>query len=130
MRTGTAFNYVQFPTDIGLLVVVWRRQYKLSLRDLTEMSLVRGYEFTHEAVREWDARFALLLSGQLKAKRRGQTGKSWYVDETYLKIGGRWHYLYRAIDREGNLVVTMLCPTPDLAAAKVFFKQAIETVGG
>jgi transposase-like protein len=74
-----------------LLVVVWRLRYKLSLRDLTEMFLVRGYAFTHEAVREWEERFAPLLSTQLKAKRRGQAGKSWYVDETYLKIGGRWH---------------------------------------
>ena len=128
-RTGTAFNYLQFPTDIVLLVVTWRIRYKLSLRDLTEMFLVRDYAFTHEAVREWEERFAPLLSGQLKAKRRGQAGKSWYVDETYLKIGGRWHYLYRAIDREGNLVDTMLSPTRDLAAAKAFFKQAIETVG-
>src|SRR5947208_4793890 len=69
-RTGTAFNYLQFPTDIVLLVVVWRLRYKLSLRDLTEMFLIRGYEFTHEAVREWEERFAPLLSARLKAKRR------------------------------------------------------------
>ena len=128
-RTGTAFNHLQFPTDIVLLVVLWRIRYKLSLRDLTEMFLIRGYEFTHEAVREWEERFATLLSGQLKARRRGQAGKSWYVDETYIKIGGRWHFLYRAIDREGNLVDTMLSSTRDLAAAKAFFKQAIQTVG-
>src|ERR1700730_5305179 len=128
-RTGTAFNYLQFPTDVVLLVVLWRIRYKLSLRDLTEMFLVRGYEFTHEAVREWEERFAPLLSGQLKAKRRGQAGQSWYVDETYLKINGRWHYLYRAIDRDGNLVDTMLSETRDLPAATAFFKQAVETVG-
>src|SRR3954464_12198558 len=80
-RTGTAFNYLQFPTDIVLLVVLWRIRYKLSLRDLPEMFLVRGYVFTHEAVREWEERFAPVLSAQLKAKRRGQAGKSWYVDE-------------------------------------------------
>src|SRR5215210_6921523 len=128
-RTGTAFNYLQFPTDIVLLVVLWRIRYKLSLRDLTEMFLVRGYAFTHEAVREWEERFAPLLSAQLKAKRRGQAGASWYTDETYAKINGRWHYLYRAIDRDGNLVDTMLSETRDLAAAKAFFKQALATVG-
>src|SRR5262249_10827981 len=110
-------------------VVVWRLRYKLSLRDLTEMFLVRGYAFTHEAVREWEERFAPLLSAQLKAKRRGQAGKSWYVDETYLKINGQWQNLYRAIDREGNLVDTLLSQTRDLAAATAFFKQAVETVG-
>ena len=124
-----AFNYLQFPTDIVLLVVLWRLRYKLSLRDLTEMFLVRGYEFTHEAVRAWEERFAPLLSGQLKAKRRGQAGKSWYVDETDIKINGRWHYLYRAIDREGNLVDTMLSPTRDLTAAKAFSEKLRSACG-
>src|SRR4029077_1014283 len=85
--------------------------------------------FSHETVRDWEARFAPLLSARLKARRCGQTGKSWYTDETYIKINRQWHYLYRAIDRDGNLVDTMLSPTRDLAAAKAFFRQAVETVG-
>ncbi len=112
-RTGTAYNKLQYPTDIVLLVVLWRIRYKLSLRDLVEMFAIRGYDFSHETVREWEARCAPLLSAQLKAKRCGKAGKSWYVDETYVKVNGRWHYLYRAIDREGNLVDTMLSPTGD-----------------
>jgi putative transposase len=74
-------------------------------------------------------RAAPLLSKQLKTKRQGQAGKSWDVNEMYIKVNGRWHDQYRAIDREGNLVDSMLSPTRDLAAAKAFFKQAIETVG-
>lgn len=128
-RTGTLFNHLQFPTDVVLLVVLWRLRYKLSLRDLTEMFLLRGYVFTHETVRDWEARFAPRISAQLKNRRRGQAGKSWYVDETYLKVHGQWHYLYRAIDRDGNLVDTMLSKTRDLVAAKAFFKQALITVG-
>src|SRR5512142_3056596 len=128
-RTGTPFNALQYPTDIVLLVVLWRLRYKLSLRDLVEMFWVRGYEFTHETVRDWEPRFAPLLTAQLRAKRRGQAGKSWYVDETYVKVKGEWQYLYRAIDRDGNLVDTMLSKTRDLVAAKAFFKQAITTVG-
>jgi putative transposase len=62
-----------------LLVVLWRIRYKLSLSDLVEMFLTRGYEFSHETVRDWEVRFAPLLSAKLKAKRRGQAGKSWYV---------------------------------------------------
>src|SRR5438874_11518542 len=92
-RTGTPFNHLQFPTDIVLLVVVWRLRYKLSLRDLAEMFLVRGLAFTHEAVRDWEARFAPLIIQQLRARRRGQAGRSWYVDETDIKVGGQWHYL-------------------------------------
>ena len=94
-----------------LLGVLWRLRYKLSLRDLVEMFAVRGYEFTHKTVRVWEAQFAPLLSAQLKAKRRGTAGKSWYTDKTYVKINGHWHYLYRAIDRDGNLVDTMLSAT-------------------
>ena len=59
-----------------LLVVLWRIRYKLSLRDLVEMFAVRGYTFSHETVRDWEARFAPLLTTQLRAKPRGQAGKS------------------------------------------------------
>jgi transposase-like protein len=103
-RTATPFNLLEYPTDIVLLVVLWRLRYKLSLRDLAEMFLQRGFVFTHEAVREWEARFAPLLADQLRIKRRGQAGTSWHVDETYVRVKGKWCYLDRAIDRDGTLV--------------------------
>src|SRR4030088_1606876 len=65
-RTGTPFNYLEYPTDIVLLVVLWRLRYKLSLRDVAEMFLERGIVFTHEAVRDWEARFALRIADQLR----------------------------------------------------------------
>ena len=128
-RTGTPFNYLEYPTDLVLFVVLWRLRYKLSLRDLAEMFLTRGFVFTHETVRDWEARFAPLLAEHLRAKRRGQAGRSWYVDETYVKVNGAWCYLYRAIDREGALVDARLSETRDMEGAQRFFRQAIETVG-
>jgi putative transposase len=128
-RTGTPFNHLTLPTDIVLQVVLWRLRYKLSLRDLAEMFLERGFVFTHEAVREWEARFAPLLAEQLRARRQGQAGSSWYVDETYLKVNGHWCYLYRAIDRAGNLVDSMLSTTRDMDAAQRFFRQARGVAG-
>ena len=125
-RTGTPYNHLEFPTDIVLLVVLWRHRYKLSLRDWAEMCLERGFEFTHGAVREWETRFAPLLSEQLRASRKGQSGRSWHTDETYIKVGGTWKYVYRAIDREGNLVDSMLSEHPDMDAAKRFFKGALD----
>ena len=125
-RTDTPFNHLEFPTDIVLLVVLWRVRYKLSLRDLAEMFLERGFAFTHEAVREWEARFAPLLADQLRAKRRGQAGRSWHVDETYIRVGGKWQYLYRAIDRDGNLVDSVLSEHRDMDAAKRFFREALD----
>ena len=107
-RTGTPFNFLEYPRDIVLLVLLWRLRYKLSLRDLAEMFLERGIVFTHEAVRDWEARFAPLIADQLRRKRRGQAGTFWHADETYVKVRGKWCYLYRAIDHDGNLVDSML----------------------
>ncbi len=81
-RTSTPFNFLEFPTDVVLLAVLWRLRYKLSLRDVAEMFLARGFTFTHEAIRDWETRFAPLIAQQLRTKRQGQAGKSWYVDET------------------------------------------------
>ena len=73
-RTGTPFNFLDYPTDVVLLVVFWWLRYKLSLRDLAKMFLQRGIECTHETVREREARFAPWLANQVRAKRRGQRG--------------------------------------------------------
>jgi putative transposase len=128
-RTGTPFNCLEYPTDVVLLVVLWQLRYKLSLRDLAEMFLERGLTFTHESVREWERRFAPLLAEQLRIKRRGQAGQSWYVDETYVRVRGKWCYLYCAIDADGNLVDSRLSEKRDREAAQQFFKQALAVIG-
>jgi putative transposase len=128
-RTGTLFNRLQYPTDIVSLVVLWRFRYKLSLRDLVEMFLQRGILFTHEAVREWERKLAPFLSETLRKRRHGTVGQSWYVDETYVKVQGRWSYLYRAIDRDGHLIDARLSDTRDLAAAEAFFRSAWTMTG-
>ena len=128
-RTGTLFNRLQYPTDIISLVVLWRFRYKLSLRDLAEMFLQRGLSFTHEAVRDWESKLAPLLSETLRKRRHGAVGQSWYVDETYVKVQGRWCYLYRAIDRDGNLIDARLSDTRDLTAAEAFFRSAWTVTG-
>ena len=84
------------------LAVLWRLRYKLGFRDVAELLLQRGFEVRHETVRGWETRFAPLLGARLRARRRGQASRSWYIDETYVKVSGRWCYLYRAIDRDGR----------------------------
>ncbi len=128
-RTGTPYNHLQYPTDLVLLVVLWRLRYKLSLRDLAEMFLERVFTFSHEAVRDWEARFAPLLTAQLRAKRCGTAGAKWHADETDIKVNGAWCYLYRAIDREGNLVDARRSQTRDMGAAQRFFRQARDLAG-
>src|SRR5918912_1868636 len=98
-RSGTLLNHAQYPSDVIALVGLWRLRYRLTLRDLSEMFLVRGIVFSHEAVRAWEAKLAPALTDKLRHRRHGRAGRSWYVDETYIKVHGRWCYLYRAIDR-------------------------------
>ena len=128
-RIGSPFNFLEYPTDVVLLVVLWRLRYSLSLRNLAEIFLERGFVFTHEAVREWEERFAPLLAERLHAKRRGKARRSWYVDETYIKVHGRWCYLYRVIARDGYLVDSLLSESRDRKAAQRFFRGAREVVG-
>ncbi|GHO68340.1 hypothetical protein KSC_072320 [Ktedonobacter sp. SOSP1-52] len=127
-RTGTPFNFLEYPTDVFLLLVLWRLRYKLSLRDLAEMFLERGIVLAHETVRDWEARFAPLVADHLRRKRWGQAGRSWYEDETSIKVHGKWCYFYRAIDAEGNLVDSRLSEKRDMEAAQQFFKQALSSM--
>jgi putative transposase len=123
-RSGGVLNRTQFPSDVIALVVLWRLRYKLSLRDLSEMFLIRGIVFSYEAVRDWEAKLTPALAETLRRRRRGKVGRSWLVDETYLKVQSRWVYLYRAIDRSGDLVDVMLSETRDMKAARAFFRSA------
>src|SRR3954470_22879944 len=128
-RSDTLLNRAQYPSDVIALVVLWRLRYKLSLRDLPEMFALRGIVFSHEAVREWEAKLTPALAEALRRRRRGQVGRSWYVDETYLKVHGRWCYLYRAIDRTGTLVDVLFSEHRDMAAAQAFFRSAQSVTG-
>jgi putative transposase len=125
-RSPGLLNRTHYPSDVIALVVFWRLRYKLSLRDLAEMFLIRGIVFSYEAVRDWEAKLtpALALAEVLRRRRRGKVGRSWYVDETYVKVQGRWCYLYRAIDTSGALVDVRLSETRDMAAATAFFGSA------
>src|SRR5689334_5311853 len=100
--SGGVLNHAQYPSDIIALVVLWRLRYRLTLRDLAEMFLVRGIVFSHEAVRDWEAKLTPALAEELRHRRRRRIGRSWYVDETCIMVHGQWRYLYRAIERDGN----------------------------
>ena len=128
-RTGTPSNRLQYPTDLVLLVVLWRLRYKLRLRDLAALFLERGVVFSHAAVRAWETRLAPLVTTRLRAKRRGQAGAKWHADATDVRVGGRWCSLYRAIDRDGNRIEALLSEKRDMDAAQRFFAQALDIAG-
>src|SRR3954471_20126464 len=93
------------------------------------MFAIRGIVFSHEAVREWEAKLTPALAEDLRRRRRGKVGRSWDVDETYLKVHGRWCYLYRAIHPTGTLVDVLFSEHRDRAAAQAFFRSAQVVTG-
>jgi transposase-like protein len=93
-------------------------RYQPSFRDIAEFFLLRGFQFTHETVRDWEERFTSIFAQQLRAKRKGKAGKIWFVDKTYIRVKGKWCYLYRGIDEDGNLVDVRLSQKRDRSAAK------------
>jgi putative transposase len=125
-RSGSRFNDLQFPTDVVLLAVLWRLRYKLGFRDVAELLLQRGYEVSHETIRSWEYRFAPVVSERLRTRRRSRGGRSWYLDETYVKVSGHWCYLYRAIDKDGNLLDSMLSERRNRTAARRFLRSLLE----
>jgi transposase-like protein len=92
------------------------------------MFLTCGFVLSYEAVQEWEATLAPALAGNLRRKRKGRVGPSWYVNETYIRVCGQWRHLYCAIDRDGALVDVMLSEHRGLAAQG--FLRSAKTVTG
>ena len=128
-RTGTLLNFIEYPTEVVMIAVNYYYRFKVSLDDVVELMAMRGFYLSHQTVHNWVQTFGVDLGLKLRKRRHGKSGKKWHVDATYLRIEGRWCYLYRAIDKAGNLVDVYLSDVRDQAAAEVFFEQAIETSG-
>ena len=103
-------------------------RYKLSFRDLEEMMAERGVRVDHATINRWVVKFAPMLA--LRARRhRHPVGRSWRMDETYIRVRGQWKYLYRAVDRHGCTVDFLLTAKRDADAALRFLRGAVETNG-
>jgi len=122
------FKGRHFDREIIVLCVRWYLRYKLSFRDLVEMMAERGLSLAHTTIMRWIQRYAPEFEKRWNRFAR-PVGQSWRVDETYVKIKGRWTYLYRAVDKEGKTVDVLLRAKRDVAAAKVFFRRAFRGQG-
>ena len=114
--------------EIIMMFVYMKLRFSLSYRDLEEMMSMRGASIDHSTVQRWILKFAPLIEREVR-KRKKPTGKSWRMDETYVKIKGKWFYLYRAVDSEGNTIEFLLRARRDKAAALAFFRKAIKNNG-
>jgi putative transposase len=122
------FKGRHFDRTVILLCVRWYLTYNLSLRDLEEMMAERGLNVDHSTVHRWVVRFSPQLLERFNQRKRTVTSK-WHMDETYIKVHGRWMYLYRAIDSVGATVEFFFNEHRDLAAAKRFLRKAFQRHG-
>lgn len=120
------FQGAHFPKNIILYAIFFYVRYPVSYRDLQEILAERGVSVDHPALNRWVIRYLLRIAAQAQMRKRC-TARSWGVDETHLKVRGKWTYLYRAVDRDGQTLDFMLSGRRDLATARRFFKNAIAT---
>ena len=116
---------MRFPIDVILVCIRWYAAYPLSYRHLEEMMQERGVVVDHSSINRWAVRFLPLLEKAFRKHKR-PVGRSWRMDETYIKVKGVWKYLYRAVDKQGQTVDFLLTAKRDTAAAMRFFEKAIE----
>ncbi|GHC41126.1 IS6 family transposase [Gemmobacter nanjingensis] len=122
------FKGVHYPKSVILHAVFFYLRYAVSYRDLEEILAERGVKVDHATLNRWVVKFAPLIAARAQAKKR-RTAPSWRMDETYIKVKGRWTYLYCAVDRDGQTIDFMLSERRDLLAARSFFRRAISANG-
>ena len=122
------FAGFRFPPEVITVAVRWYLRYGLSYRDVEELLVVRGIEVDQVSVYRWVQRFTPLFVEAARWCRHG-AGDRWFVDETYVKVAGRWRYLYRAVDQFGQVIDVRLSDQRNMAAAREFFAVALAHAG-
>jgi transposase-like protein len=123
------FKRRRFPAEIILLCVLWYCKYGISYRDLAEMMQERGVEVDPSTIFRWVQRYAPDLEKRVRRYQGSRSG-SWRVDETYVRVGGKWKYLFRAVDKCGQLIDLMLADRRDTGAACRFLRKAVKKMSG
>ena len=127
--TNPEYPNHSFDADTMKLSVFWYFRYPLSYRNVAEMVTLRGIEMSHQSVYRWVGKLGPEFGKKARNLHKSKRTVSWYVDETYVKVKGKWKYLYRAVDRNGELLDAMLSPHRSRTAAKRFFKRALKELG-
>ncbi|SMF89407.1 Transposase (or an inactivated derivative) [Azospirillum oryzae] len=114
-----------FEGEVVLWAVHWYCRYGISYRDLEQLMAERGVTLDHSTIYRWVQKYAPEIGKRLRWQWRCPRSTNWRVDGTYVKVGGRWAYLYRAVDKHGNTIDFYLSPTRNTAAAKCFLAKAL-----
>ena len=114
-----------YSKELIIIAVRWYIAYALSYRDIEELMDERGIRIDHSTIQRWVERYAPEYEKRFRSKNKIAVGKSWRMDETYIKVKGQWYYLYRAVDKEGNTIDFYLSKNRDTKAVKAFMKKAI-----
>jgi putative transposase len=123
------YKRYRFPPDIISYAVWLYYRFNLSHRDIEDLLAERGIIVSREAIRLWCMKFGAIYIRRLKRKHRG-FGDTFYIDEVFVRINGKQHYLWRAVDQDGEVVDVYLQRKRDGAAAKRFFKRLLRSHGG
>ena len=118
----------RFPPEIISYAVWLYYRFNLSHRDIEDLLAERGITVSDESIRLWCIKFGSKYSRRLKRKHRG-FGDTFYIDEVFVRINGKQHYLWRAVDQDGEVVDVYLQAKRDGAAAKPFFKRLLQSHG-
>ncbi|MCZ4354600.1 IS6 family transposase [Roseovarius aestuarii] len=122
------FKGSHYPKSVILYAVFFYVRYAVSYRDLEEIMAERGVNVDHATLNRWVVKYAPLIAAKAH-KRKQKTAVSWRMDETYIKVRGKWTHYYRAIDKHGKTLDFMLSERRDQAAATAFFTRAIGNNG-
>ena len=115
----------RFPAEISSHGVWLYYRFCLSYRDVEELLFIRGITVTYEAIRKWGRKFGQQYANQLR-RRCPRLGDTWHMDEAFLTINGDRHYLWRAVDQEGNVLDILVQSRRHKQAAKRFFKKLLK----
>src|SRR5262249_5651803 len=128
-RRPVLFRGRHFEDVIIILCVRWYLRYSLTYRNLEEIMAERGLTVDHITIWRWVQRYAPVLNRAIRRLLSRRNG-SWRVDEPYVRVGGSWAYLFRAVDSAGETIEFMLSPKRDLIAAKLFLRLALSATNG
>jgi transposase-like protein len=120
----SAFAGFRFPPEVIVVAVCWYLRFGLSYRDVEELLAERGVEVDHGTIDRWVLRSTPLLAEAARPCRH-QVGGRWMVDETYVRVAGRWRDVYRAIDQFGQVINVFVAPRRDARAARRFLDHAM-----